>query len=95
MVLDKIPHSQVANSAVGSPKKPQIVYPFDFTKIKVVIRRPKQDECETIFLDRKWAKEKIPHFTGVIQNVNQSEGIEITLTCNLEAFKFAIKYLEA
>lgn len=60
-----------------------------------MIRRPKQDECETIFLDRKWAKEKIPHFTGVISNVSNTEGIEITLTCNLDAFKFAIKYLEA
>lgn len=66
VVLDKIPHAQAAGSAMGSPKKPNIVYPFDFTKIKVVIRRPKQEECETIFLDRKWAKEKIPHFTGVI-----------------------------
>lgn len=59
-----------------------------------MIKRPKQDENETIFLDRQWAKDNIPHFTGVITNVNKTEGIEITLTCNLEAFKFAIKYLE-
>lgn len=30
--------------------------PFDFTKIKVVIKRPKQDESEVIYLDREWAK---------------------------------------
>lgn len=71
------------------------MYPFDFKKVKVVIKRPKQDECETIFLDREWARTTIPHFTTVINNVNSSEGIEITLTCNVEAFKFAILYLES
>jgi hypothetical protein len=61
----------------------------------VVIKRPKQDDSEIIFLDREWARAQIPHFTQVINNVNKQEGIEITLTCNLEAFKFAILYLES
>ena len=30
----------------------------------------------------------------MIQGVSDDEGIEITLTCNLEAFKFIIRYLE-
>ena len=59
-----------------------------------MIKRPKAEDNETIYLDRKWAKEQIPHFTSVIQNVAPTEGIEITLTCNLEAFKFAVAYLE-
>ena len=67
-------------------------FPFDFSQIKVVIKRP--DREEIIFLDRIWARDNIPHFTQVIKDVHRSEGIEITLTCNVDAFKFAIKYLE-
>ena len=93
MTLEKIHHD--TSNLNDSPSKPKVVYPFDFNKIKVVIKRPKQEDSETIYLDRKWASQKIPHFTSVIQNVNSSEGIEITLTCNLDAFKFAVAYLEA
>lgn len=37
-------------------------------------------------LDKKWTLENIEHFKPVIENVSDDEGIEITLTCNLEAF---------
>jgi hypothetical protein len=68
--------------------------PFDFNKIKIVIKKSKDKEPEIIFLDRKWAKTHIPHFKQVIDGVKTQEGIEITLTCNLEAFNFCVRYLE-
>ena len=68
--------------------------PFDFNKIKIVIKKSKDKEPEIIFLDRKWAKAHIPHFKQVIDGVKTQEGIEITLTCNLEAFNFCVRYLE-
>jgi hypothetical protein len=68
--------------------------PFDITKIKIVVKRPKEKEPDIIYLDRKWSRANIPHFKQVIDGVKQGEGIEITLTCNLDAFKFAILYLE-
>lgn len=80
------------NHGVAPDQRQQSDQPFDFAKIKVVIKRP--DKEETIFLDRVWARDNIPHFTQVIKEVHKSEGIEITLTCNVDAFKFAIKYLE-
>lgn len=43
--------------------------PFDFSKIKIVIKRPKEKEPDTIFLDRKWARLNIPHFKSVIDGV--------------------------
>lgn len=42
-----------------------------------------------------WARQEIPHFRPVIDSVKAGEGIEITLTCNLDAFNFIIEYLEA
>jgi hypothetical protein len=67
--------------------------PFDFTKIRVVINRPKERQPDVIYLDRAWSRANIPHFRGVIDSVKANEGIEITLSCNLDAFKFAIEYL--
>ena len=68
--------------------------PFDFTKIRVVINRPKERQPDVIYLDRAWSRANIPHFRGVIDGVKANEGIEITLSCNLDAFKFAIDYLD-
>ena len=47
-----------------------------------------------LFLDKKWTLENLEHFRPVIEGVSDEEGIEITLTCNLEAFQFIIKYLQ-
>ena len=58
-----------------------------------MIQRPKDKEPDVIYLDRYWSRVNIPHFREVIDGVKASEGIEITLTCNLDAFKFAIEYL--
>ena len=68
--------------------------PFDFAKVKVVIKKA-DSESENIFLDKTWTYDNIAHFRPVIEGVSDEEGIEITLTCNLEAFKFVIRYLEA
>ena len=42
---------------------------------------------------KKWTLANIEHFRPVIEGVSDDEGIEITLTCNLEAFKFIIAFL--
>ena len=67
--------------------------PFDFTKVKVIVKRGKLGDTE-LFLDKKWTLDNLEHFRPVIEGVSDDEGIEITLTCNLEAFKFIIKFLE-
>lgn len=70
--------------------------PFDFTKIKVVVARPSQKkQPDVIYLDRAWSRANIPHFRAVIDAVKANEGIEITLTCDLDAFKFVVEYLNA
>ena len=68
--------------------------PFDFQKVRVVIKRGSLGDKE-IMLDKKWTYDTIAHFRPVIEGVSDDEGIEITLTCNLEAFEFIIKYLQA
>ena len=67
--------------------------PFDFSKVKVIVKRGKLGD-EELFLDKKWTLEHLEHFRPVIEGVSDDEGIEITLTCNLEAFKFIIRFLE-
>jgi len=66
--------------------------PFDFHKVKVIIKRGKMKDKE-IFLDKQWTLNNIEHFKPVIEGVNDDEGIEITLTCNLEAFEYIIRFL--
>ena len=67
--------------------------PFDFQKVKVLIKQGKQGDHE-ILLDKQWTLKHIEHFKPVIEGVTDDEGIGITLTCNLEAFNFIIKYLQ-
>lgn len=66
--------------------------PFDFNKIKVIIKRKEDDKI--IYLDKKWTLVNITHFKPLIDSVSEEEGIEITLTCNYEAFLYIIKYLQ-
>ena len=66
--------------------------PFDLQKIRIIIKRSQGDK--EILLDKKWTYETIAHFRPVIEGVSDEEGIEITLTCNLEAFEFIVKYLQ-
>lgn len=67
--------------------------PFDFQKVKVIIKRGKLEDKE-ILLDKKWTLENIEHFKPVIEGVSDDEGIEITLTCNLEAFQYIVRFLQ-
>ena len=68
--------------------------PFDFNLVKVVIKKGNQGEDKEILLDKKWTYENIRHFRPVIEGVTNDEGIEITLTCNLEAFQFIVEFLK-
>jgi hypothetical protein len=67
--------------------------PFDFQKLRVIIKRTGKEDAE-VLLDKKWTYDNIKHFRPVIKGVSDNEGIEITLTCNLEAFKFILEYLK-
>lgn len=67
--------------------------PFDFAKVKVIVKRGKLPD-HVLYLDKRWTLENLEHFKPVIQGVSDDEGIEITLTCNLEAFQFILKYLQ-
>jgi len=35
--------------------------PFDFEKLKIIIKRPNQEDFSTL-LDKKWTRQNIPHF---------------------------------
>ena len=54
--------------------------------MKVIIKRGNKQEDAIVYLDKKWTLDNIEHFRPVIDGVSDEEGIEITLTCNLEAF---------
>ena len=51
----------------------------------MIVKRGRLDDA-IVYLDKKWALENLEHFRPVIVGVGDEEGIEITLTCNLEAF---------
>ena len=67
--------------------------PFDFAMVKVVIKRS-TGEDKAIYLEKKWTIENLEHFKSVVEGVGEEEGIEITLTCNLDAFEFIVKFLQ-
>ena len=86
--------SKPAPQAVNRNNFPiQQKQPFDFAKVKVIIKRSKPADDYIIFLDKKWTLDNIEHFRPVIDGVSDEEGIEITLTCNLEAFQYIIRFL--
>jgi len=39
-------------------------------------------------------KRNIPHIAGVIKDVKDDEGVEITINCNIDSFKWIIDYLQ-
>jgi hypothetical protein len=49
-----------------------------------------------VLLDRKWIKkhQSIPHLYDVIKDVDDSEGVEITLTCNQFSFEWIIEFVK-
>ena len=81
-----------------TPYKSQVTVlqkkPFDFKQIRIIIKNTNGKEDE-VFLDKKWAYKNISHFKPVIDGVSDDEGIEITLSCNLQAFEWIIEYMQA
>ena len=49
-----------------------------------------------MFIDRAWVQKNnnIPHFSNVIKNVDKNEGVEITMNCNSDAFKWIIDFVK-
>lgn len=49
-----------------------------------------------MLLSRKWVlkNNNIPHFSNVIKSVKDTEGVEITMNCNFEAFEWIINVLK-
>mgnify|MGYP001559704475 CR=1 FL=1 len=43
--------------------------------------------------EREWLRKSIPHIAEVISDVKESEGVEITINCNVQAFTIIIEYL--
>ena len=52
-----------------------------------------KDPPQEVFLDRAWIKRHnaIPHFCNVIKNVDETEGVEITMNCNIKAFDWLVE----
>ena len=79
------------------PKSQQIKKekPFNFEYIKVILNDKSGGDKgkKEVLLPRSWieATNAVPHFTKVIRNVNSSEGIEITMNCNTQAFEWIIE----
>ena len=74
----------------------------DCKYIRIVIKtqgNPKRDEPtkeNLIQLPRKWLEEtqSIPHFSNVIENVGEQEGVEITMNCNFVAFMWVVDVIK-
>lgn len=43
---------------------------------------------------KKNGSKAIPHFAQVIQNIKDTEGVEITMNCNSEAFMWIIELVK-
>jgi hypothetical protein len=78
----------------NGPKNGQ---PFDFNYIKVLIKKGSSDkDSKEVYVDRDWVSKNnnVPHFSNVIKNVDRHEGVEITMNCNSEAFKWIIDFVK-
>jgi hypothetical protein len=71
--------------------------PFDFDFIKILLsdKSSKDNKAvvKEVMLSRTWLEKTraIPHFNDVISKVENSEGIEITMNCNTQAFEWIIE----
>jgi hypothetical protein len=92
--LDQIIMSERANNQVpptpASKKEKVKETPFDFSCIKVLIKKSNDKESKEVLLNRDWVTrhDAVPHFAGVIKNVDKMEGVEITMNCNASAFEW-------
>ena len=70
---------------------------FDFRFIKILIRKGSSEkEAKEVFLEREWVQRhnNIPHFANVIKSVDPSEGVEITMNCNADAFNWIVEFVK-
>jgi len=49
-----------------------------------------------IMIERDWVQKNnnVPHFAQVIKNVDPNEGVEITMNCNADAFRWIIDFVK-
>ena len=85
-----------ANGTVGKKKVLMVKKPFDFSTIKIIIRKHNDKEAKEVLLDRKWVvkNNNIPHFANVVKKVGKHEGVEITMSCNYLAFNWIIDFVK-
>jgi len=48
-----------------------------------------------VYLERDWVQRhnNIPHFANVIKSVDATEGVEITMNCNADAFNWIVDFV--
>ena len=71
--------------------------PFDFKFIKVVVKKSNSEkEGKDIYIERDWVQKNnnIPHFANVIKSVSETEGVEITMNCNIDAFNWILAFVK-
>mmetsp|Transcript_11563 Transcript_11563/g.17447 ORF Transcript_11563/g.17447 Transcript_11563/m.17447 type:complete len:132 (-) Transcript_11563:2610-3005(-) len=79
-------------------KKKDDAPPFDFSFIKILIKKgniEKDAELQEILIERDWVQKNnnVPHFANVIKGVSPKEGVEITMNCNADAFRWIISFV--
>lgn len=65
--------------------------------MKVQLKQGKKDELQDVLLERTWLKKNqkaIPHFSHVVQNIKDTEGVEITMNCNADAFLWILELVK-
>ena len=44
--------------------------------------------------DKQWLRENVPHISKSIEDVKENEGVEITINCNITAFRQIMETLK-
>ena len=85
----------------AGPSKPGSTK-VDCKYIRIVIKtqgglKKEEPQKESLIqLPRKWLQQTsaIPHFSNVIENVGEQEGVEITMNCNYRAFMWVVDVIK-
>ena len=91
-----MPKIKIKNKVAGLKNAAKSA-PFDFKFIKILIKKQKDDtDIQEELLDRAWVTKNnnVPHFSNVIKNVDKYEGVEITINCSAEAFRWIIAFVK-
>ncbi|CDW78097.1 UNKNOWN [Stylonychia lemnae] len=68
---------------------------FNPNLVKLKLKSAPSDPIShEIALDKQWLRMNIPHISGVIKDVKDDEGVEITINCNIDSFRWIIEYLQ-